>query len=124
MPGSALAGQYLFGDFAKSGQLYYSPFSQLLNAVTTLDPNDPSRDNPSELTQATIGKVDILFDHDNNDNTAALFRTTMKDVLDDEATYIGGNRADIRFGQGPNGEIYVLNKRNSYVYLVNSSVVV
>lgn len=47
----------------------------------------------------------------------------MKDVLGDEVTYDGSGRADIRFGQGPNEEIYLLNKRNDYVYLITSPVV-
>ncbi|MEL7143002.1 MAG: DUF4347 domain-containing protein [Cyanobacteria bacterium J06573_11] len=120
--GSTLAGQYIFGDFAKSGQLYHSRFNDLLKSVTTLDANNPNRDSPSDLTQAAIGAVDIFFDHDNNSGTAALKRTNMKDVLDDEASYDGSGRADIRFGRGPNEEMYLLNKRNGYVYLITSSV--
>ncbi|MEL6938468.1 MAG: DUF4347 domain-containing protein [Cyanobacteria bacterium J06598_1] len=120
--GSQLSGQYIFGDFATSGQLYHSKFTDLLNAVTQLDSNNPNRDAPSDLTQAPIGAVDIFFDHDNNSSTAALKRTNMKDVLNDEASYDGSGRADIRFGRGASGEMYLLNKRNGYVYLITSSV--
>ena len=121
-PGSAIAGQYLFGDFAKSGQIYHSRLSELISSVTTLNPNDPSRDEPTELTQAQIGKVKIRFDHDNNPNTAALVRNTMLDVLKLEGSYDGSGRADIRFGQGSNGEIYITNKRNGHLYRVTSSI--
>lgn len=121
--GSAIAGQYLFGDFAKSGQIYHSRLSDLISSVTTLDPNDSSRDEPTELTQAQIGTVKIRFDHDNNANTAPLVQNTMLDVLKLEGSYDGSGRADIRFGQGGNGEIYITNKRNGQLYRVTSSVV-
>lgn len=121
-PGSALAGQYLFGDFATTGQLYHSQLTDLTSAITQLSPNNPNRDSPTDLTQADIGKVGILFDHDNNSSSAPLQRTNMKDVLDDESSYDGSGRADIRFGRGANEEIYITNKRNGFVYLVTSSV--
>ena len=120
--GSELAGEYFFADFARFGRIYHSNFDDLLNSVTQLDPNDPSRDEPSELTQAEIGEVTLLFDHDNDPNTPSLPRDSFLDILDDEASYDNSGRADLRFGRGGSGELYVLNKRNGYVYLVTSSV--
>jgi len=120
--GSAIAGQYLFGDFAKSGQIYHSRLSDLISSVTQLDPDDSRRDEPTELTQAQIGKVQIRFDHDNNPSTAPLVESTMLDVLKRSGSYDGSGRADIRFGQGSQGEIYITNKRNGQLYRVTSSI--
>lgn len=121
--GSALDGQYIFADFAESGRIFYADFDDMLAAVTQLDLDDLDRDTPSELSQAQIREAMILFDHDNDASTPALLRASMKDVIDDEVTYDASERADLRFGQGPEGELYILNKRNGYIYLVTSSLV-
>ena len=88
-----------------------------------LDPNDPSRDEPDELTQAEISFVSVTVDHDANAATAPLRRDNPRDVFNDSANYEeGSSRADVRFGQGPNGEIYVSSKKNGGVYLVANSL--
>ncbi len=120
--GSELSGQYFYSDFPRTGKLFHSGFDEMLAAVTLLDPDDPNRDSPSDLTQARTGKVEILFDHDSNPATPSLPRTSLRDVFDDAATYDGSGRADVRFGQGPNGELYVSSKKTGLVYLVTNSV--
>jgi hypothetical protein len=50
---------------------------------------------------------------------------TMLGVINDSPRYFshsGTRRADIRFGQGPSGEIYIMNKRNNTIYLVTNSL--
>ena len=120
--GSELDGQYFYADFPVSGALYHSTVDELAQAVTLLDPNDPNRDAPTDLTQAPTGRVSITFDHDRNPATPSLARTNLRDVFNDSPAYDGTGRADPRFGQGPDGELYISSKRNGQIYLVTNSV--
>lgn len=115
---SALDGQFIFADFAASGRIFHAAFSDMLAATTKLDLNNPNQ----SLTQSPMWEASILFDHDDNASTPALLKKTMKDVINDEPTYDRSDRADLRFGQGPEGELYILNKRNGYIYLVTNSL--
>ena len=121
--GSPLSGQYFYSDFALSGRVFHSEFDEMLAAVTTLNPNNPNRDSPSDLTQARTGEVSISFDHDANPATPALARDSMLDVFNDAATYDPmTGRADVRFGEGPDGEMYISSKKNGLIYLVTNSL--
>ena len=88
------------------------------NAVTTLAPGQA----PSALTQATVATPRILFDHDADQFTAPLVRTSLTDVFNDSPFYDGSGRADVRFGQGVDGELYISSKRNGQIYLVTNSM--
>ncbi|MBX2824719.1 MAG: PQQ-dependent sugar dehydrogenase, partial [Gammaproteobacteria bacterium] len=115
--GSSWDGQYLFGDFVNFGDVYHTSLQGLKDAVT--------RGAPDALTQSVTHRASVSFDHDNNPGTSALSYDTMLGVITDSPRYFshsGSLRADIRFGQGPDGEIYILNKRNNTVYLVTNSV--
>ena len=120
--GSALDGEYFYSDFPLVGKFFHSSFDEMLGAVTLLDPDDPSRDAPGDLTQAATGRVSILFDHDSDPGTPSLARTDLRDVFNDANTYDGSGRADVRFGQGPDGELYISSKKNGLVYLVTNSL--
>ncbi len=111
--GSPLSGQYLFSDFAESGTLYHSGLVQLTTAITSGAPN--------ALSQAPVGVVKIKFDHDGDPSTTALDRVNLVDVFNDSPLY-ETTRADVRFGQGPGGELYITSKRNNTIYLVTSSL--
>ena len=113
--GSALQGQYLFGEFASKGEIYYSALDELKSATTW--------GGPETLTQATVYRANVLFDHDDNTVTAPLAKTSMLDVLNDSPLYTqGSTRADIRFGQGPSGEVYITSKQNNTIYLITNTV--
>ena len=113
--GSELQGHYLFGEFASKGEIYYSDINELKSAVTT--------GSPSDLTQATIYRANVLFDHDADPSSASLAKTSMLDVLNDSPMYNpGSTRADIRFGQGPSGEVYITSKQNNTIYLITNSI--
>lgn len=118
---SPLSGRYLFADFVESGELYHTTLSALSSAVTTMDASRPERDEPSELTQATIEVATIKFDHDGDAATAPLDRGSLLDVFDDSPNY-SSSRTDVRLGQGPAGEIFISSKRNNTIYLVTSSL--
>lgn len=120
--GSALTGQYFYSDFPRTGRLFHSEAEGLLAAVTRLEPGVATRDQPSELTQAATGEATILFDHDSDPTTPSLLRTSLADVFNDAPTYDGSGRADVRFGQGPDGELYISSKRNGWVYVVTNSL--
>lgn len=122
-----LDDQYIFAEFATDGRVYHIDFSDALAQTTSLDPNDPNRDSPEDLTWLTPQELTILFDHDNDDSTTPLIRDSLKDVFDDEPDFqvilsAGKERADVRFGEGPNGELYIINKRNGWVYLATNTV--
>ncbi|WP_342190392.1 carbohydrate-binding domain-containing protein [Stieleria varia] len=124
---SALDGQFIFAEFATDGRAYHIDFAQALEQITTLDSADPNRDTPDDLTWLTPQELTILFDHDNDPSTTSLVRDSLKDVLDDEEDFVaiasaGKIRADLRFGQGPGGELYILNKRNGWVYIATNTL--
>ena len=120
--GSALTGEYFYSDFPKSGRLFHSTLDDLLDAVTQLDPDVANRDAPTDLTQAPTGEATIMFDHDSNPATPSLLRSSLFDVFNDAPSYDGSGRADVRFGQGPDGELYISSKKNGWVYLVTNSL--
>ncbi|MGI9605803.1 MAG: calcium-binding protein, partial [Acidimicrobiales bacterium] len=95
---------------------------ELAVAITTLDPADPVRDHPSELTQAPTGIVTFLFDDDADPATPPLAKLDMADIVDEAASYDGSGRVDVRFGQGPQGELWIMSKRNGWIYLVTNSL--
>ncbi|MEZ5225260.1 MAG: DUF4214 domain-containing protein [Acidimicrobiales bacterium] len=115
--GSALDGHFFAADFPISGELFDVPIAELVSTVRRLAPGQP----PSTLTQATLRRSTILFDHDDNPATPSVVRTSLLDVFDDAPTY-RTSRADVRFGQGPDGELYITSKKNNMVYLVTNSV--
>lgn len=119
--GSELDGHYLYADFAVGQFTHSSTVDELAAAVTLLDPNDPTRNSPDDLTQAPVNRVNLRFDHDANPVTPALVRTSMRDIFNDSPAF-SGSRADVRFGQGPDGELYITSKRNGQVYLITNSV--
>ena len=107
-----LEGQYVFGDFPTSGRLFHVSFDEMLAAVTEGDPGD--------LTQATIRELAVLFDDDDNPNTPSI-ATTFADIVKNDPDFVevlasGAPRIDLRFGQGPDGTLYLLNKRNGSIY--------
>lgn len=122
-----LHGQFILAEFATDGRAYHIDFAEALQQVTLLDADDPERDSPDELTWLTPKELTILFDHDNDDSTTPLVRDSLKDVFDDEPDFVtilsaGKVRADLRFGQGANGELFIVNKRNGWVYLASNTV--
>ena len=111
---------YLSADFPQSGIVMYNDLDELLNAVTKLDPGDPDRDMPEDLTQAPFHTLAVYYDDDNDTNTAPIKKTWMRDVIDDDVDYDGSGRSDLRFGQDMNGNIYISNKRNGWIYEIES----
>ncbi|WP_197531196.1 PQQ-dependent sugar dehydrogenase [Posidoniimonas corsicana] len=114
---------FLFTDFssktngsaARDGELFFSDFDEMLSAVTDLSPDDPSRDEPGELTQATVGKLRLALDHDNNPGTPA-------QVYDGFIDLLNSSRSDVRIGRGPQGEVYFSSKRNGVIYLATDTL--
>ena len=111
--GSALDGQYFFGDFPETGALFTFAFEDALNATLQGEPQD--------LTPLEIETVDVLFDDDDDPSTPSML-TNLRDMIMSEDEYDGSGRLDIRFAQGAKGELYVLNKRNTWIYLVTNSL--
>ncbi len=120
--GGDLEGEYVFSEFGDVGRIFHLGLDDLLSTITTLDPLDPARDEPGELTQATIQELSILFDHDDNLLTPGL-ATTFESILQSDPNYVG-SRFDIRFGQGPDGTLYLMNKNNGWIYEAVGTTVV
>lgn len=112
-----LQNQLLFNNFPEHDSfMYRADFNDMLAAVTTLDPNDPSRDEPSELTQAPLSLVRLALDHDNNPGTPA-------QVFDDVNSMLAATRNDTRYGEGVFGEMYISTKQNGgRIFLVTNSM--
>ncbi len=113
--GTELSNHYFYAEFASTGEMYYSNLDDMTAAVTS---------GPvSELSQATTYRPTLFFDHDSNPTTPEILKSSMLDIFNDSPNYpANGTRADIRFGQGPGGELYVTSKQNNTVYLVTNSL--
>jgi glucose/arabinose dehydrogenase len=112
----ALQNQFIHSNFASNhGDVYHNDFDDILNAVTQLDPSDPSRDEPSELTQAENFRLHLALDHDNDPSTPEQTNDNMNALFD---TF----RNDARFEKGLLGEMYISFKTNGAVYLVSNTL--
>jgi hypothetical protein len=112
----ALDNQFIHLNFASNhGDVYHNDFDAILNAVTQLDPNDASRDEPGELTQAQLQRMHLTLDGDNNPATPP----TTSDNIN---TLLGVFRNDVRFGEGRSGQMFMSNKNNGGIYLVTNTV--
>jgi hypothetical protein len=112
--GSALNGYYFATDFVYTGDVFTAPLVALEAAVT--------KGPVASLKMAPISKAPILFDHDDNPATPPLALPTLREMTQMAPFYDGSGRVDIRYGQGPRGELYLLSKRDRRVYLVTNSV--
>ena len=99
----ALEGKYLFGDFANNtGPIWAVDEDQLdqQEDFTDLDSQDGGYLAPfEELT---------LLDDDGNE-------ATFLDILRDSTGRSSLGRTDIRFGQGEDGEVYIMNKHDGWI---------
>jgi len=112
---SALHGLYIFAEFGSTGELLYSTLSDLRASVTS--------GSPANLKEAEVYQADVIYDHDDNATTPSHNLGSMLEVINFSVT--GNNvssRADLRFGQGRAGEIYISSKQNNTIYRVTNSV--
>jgi len=112
--GSPLNGEYFYIDFVKSADLFHSSLADMQQATTS--------GQPSTLTVAKTYLSRVVFDHDSNPDTAAL-DNDLQQIVTSAPGYVNTfDRVDVRIGQGPRGELYLMSKRNNMVYLVTSSL--
>ncbi len=114
--GTALDGYYFCLDFVFSGDVFVTPLSALQSAITT----GPT----ANMRMAPISRIGIRFDHDNNSATAPIPFVNLKAMMNTTYSpfYDNSGRVDMRFGQGPRGELYLLSKRDRRIYLVTNSM--
>lgn len=112
-----LHNQLIFSNFSRHTPFaYHADFDAMLAAVTKLDADDPSRDEPGKLTQAPVHLLRLAVDHDNNPDTPPL-------IYDDFNSLVNNTRNDTRFGEGVFGEMYISTKLlGGQIYLVTNSV--
>jgi glucose/arabinose dehydrogenase len=114
----ALHNQFIHLNFASNhGDVYHNDFDAILNAVTQLNPSDPSRDEPGELTQAENFRLHISYDDDNNPTTTPQLTDDFNRVFDPNWA-----RSDARFAAGLLGEMYISSKWDGRVYIVTNSI--
>ncbi len=109
--GSALDGQFIFGDFARSSRLYHVPIEELLAAKTSLEAGE----SPDLLSWATPSELTLYENADFDLSTTPEIRASFAEI-------VGNIRSDLRFGQGPEGQIFLTNKHDGWVYIVENSV--
>lgn len=114
---ATLQDQYIFADFPETAKVLSASLADLVAAKTKLANGEP----PASLAPATIREVGILFDSDNNPATASV-PMSLRDVFFVGPGYDGSGRMDVVFGQGYDGELYILNKRNGWIYLATNTV--
>ncbi len=69
-------------------------------------------------------RVSIRYDHDANPATPPIAYPSMGPIVKADPKYDaseGNTRTDIRFGQGPDGTLFLMSKRNRMVYRVSNS---
>lgn len=106
----ALEGKYFFADFANnSGPIWIVDEAQL----------DQQEDfsNLAEHDGGYLAPVEELLLLDDNGNEA-----TMLDILRASTGNRSLRRTDIRFGQGGDGEVYILNKHDGWIRRFASAV--
>jgi glucose/arabinose dehydrogenase len=114
----ALQNQFIHLNFASNhGDVYHNDFEDILSAVTQLNPGDPSRDHPSELTQAENFRLHISYDDDNDPTTAPQLTDNFNRVFDPY-----WSRSDARFAEGLLGEMYISSKWDGRIYIVSNSI--
>lgn len=110
-----LHNQFIFANFADhDGNVYHADFEAMLAAVIRSEATAVAPEVPAVLTQATIHRLRLSLDHDNNPSTPPESYDDFLELLDEI-------RSDIRFGQGVAGEMYISSKRNGTIYLVTNS---
>ncbi|SLN64974.1 Quinoprotein glucose dehydrogenase B precursor [Roseivivax jejudonensis] len=109
--GSELDGEFIFADFAENGRFFHVSLDDLLSQTITLEPGQ----DPDALTFATPSELTILLDHDGDPTTTPIVQGNFKDI-------VGSFRTDVRFGEGPDGELWVLNKRNGEIYVASNTL--
>ena len=118
----SLEDQYFFADFSfTSGALYTTALDELLGANTQLTGDE----TPEDLTQAIVNKLRIRVDLDGDgilDTSANNLAAALGLGNEDPEAEIINTRNDIRFGIGPNGELFVTSKRNGNVYIATNAV--
>ena len=111
--GSELDGHYFYIDFPKTGEVFHSTLRGINAAVT--------QGAPSQLSVAKTWRASVQFDHDNNRDTVPQ-EMSLRDIVRSASGYGDTDRVDVRYGQGPRGELYLMNKRNNIIYLVSNSL--
>lgn len=106
-----LQGKYLFADFGgKSGWVYQADLDDLIGSHTQL----ADHETPDALTQAPLSRLKLTLDSDGDG--------TIDNTADNLNSLIGQSRNDVRFGRGPNGEMFITSKRTGQVYLVTNTL--
>ncbi len=112
--GSELSGQYFLTDFSVLGDTFTFNFHDALENTVLTGPLD-------QIKPAQIERVGFLFDDDDNPVTPSV-DISLHDIVANDPNYDNSGRLDIRYGKGPRGEMYIVNKRNGWVYLVTNSL--
>lgn len=106
-----LQGEYIFADFgSKSGHVYQASLTDLLGAHTQLADGE----SPTALTQAPISRLMLTLDIDGDGS--------IDRAADNLNTLLQKNRNDVRFGRGPNGEMFISSKQTGEVYIVTNTI--
>lgn len=119
----ASINHYIFTDFAALGRVFYCDFDSLVNSVVQLDITDQTRDDPAELSQCQIYQYTLYHDHDNSSQTPDLPVSNMREIIEIDDNYDQSGRADLRFGRDMDNTIYIMNKRNGWVYKISQILV-
>lgn len=112
--GSILNGVILFSNFPSDGKLYYSLLTDARNAVT--------KGPPKMLRSAKMFLTKLYFNHDGNPRTRNKRVQNLRDIIRFDPNMKREDRADVRFGQGSNGEIYWSSKANGKIYLIETTL--
>ncbi len=118
----AIAGGYVLSVGAEGGQFIFDDFTSADTLPLTISVNDALAAitdgslGLENIAPAEIRTVNLVFDDDGDPATPSIPKSSFLDLVSDSPNYDGSGRTDLRFGQGPDGTLYLLNKRDGYIY--------
>lgn len=112
--GSPMNGKYWYGDFPKSGRLFFSGISDLKKART--------RGDPKLLTQARTKEAVVCLETGSGTKRRTKRVGTLGGAVRATKRWRRAERVDIRFGRGGRGELYWSSKTDGKIYVMTSSL--
>lgn len=112
--GSDLDGLLLYCNFPTDGALYYSTLKDLRDAVVM--------GKSDVLRMAKSYQMKVLFDHDDKKRSKPQAMRNLREIVEIDWKISAQPRADVRFGQGTDGELYWSSKSTGWIYIITNSV--
>jgi len=118
--------RYFFSNFPKDAEVYYSYVDDLMDATTMGDPADLTM-APIYTARLRLYETDADYTNNNYDDIYDIFDDVYAKLYDKASPYSdnlgpGSSRTDLRFGEGPQGELYIFSKRAGTIWIAKNTL--